>query len=154
MPEHAINEQYNDDFSYRFPMLHSEVHILRKDVDALKNNVSELKHEVAAVKSEVTELKSDVRILQNNVSDLKSDIRDLHSEVNNLNGDVRTLGTRLDGMDRRIDDIHQSQNKWFMLLGFLIAAVPIAIAPSSSVALPLRNFSLGSVFPASILCSV
>ena len=129
MPEAAFNEHYEkDDSLYRLPMLHSEVHILRKDVDALKIDVSELKHEVASIKSDVSELKSNVRILQNSVSDLKSDIRVLHSEVNDIKSDVRTLDTRIDGTDRRIDDIHQSQNKWFMLLGFLITAVPVAIA--------------------------
>ena len=128
MPETAFNEHYeNDDSFYRFPMLHSELHIMRKDVDSFKIDVSELKHEVASVKSDVSELKSNVRILQNSVSDLKSDIRVLHSEVNDIKSDVRTLDTRIDGIDRRIDDIHQSQNKWFMLLGFLITAVPVAI---------------------------
>ena len=40
---------------------------------------------------------------------------------------------RIDGVDKRIDDLHQSQNKWFTLLGLLITIVPIAIAIIQSI---------------------
>ena len=82
MPEHAINEQYNEEFSYRFPILHSEVHILRRDVDSLKNNVDDIKRDVSSLKSDLSELKrnfSDSRLEQ---QDIKSDLRDTKTELN------------------------------------------------------------------------
>ncbi|MBQ9564540.1 MAG: hypothetical protein IJU98_03030, partial [Synergistaceae bacterium] len=56
-------------------------------------------------------------------------------DVAELKGDVKALNVRMDGFDkqmegvnRRIDDLSQSQNKWFLLLGILVAAVPVAVA--------------------------
>lgn len=129
MPDVAYKDTYElDEPVYRIPMLHSDVNILRRDVDTLKTNVSELKHDSHSVTADITELKSNVRILQNDSSTLKTDVRDLRVEVSDLKGDVRTLGARLDSMDRRIDDLHESQTKWFTLLGLLVTIVPIAIA--------------------------
>ena len=126
MPEAAFNEHHeNDDSFYRFPMLHSEVHILRKDVDALKNDVADIKRDITILKSDVSELKHSVADFRLEQQNIKSDLRDTKTE---LKGDIHSLCMCIDGIDKRIDDIHQSQNKWFMLLGFLIAAVPVAIA--------------------------
>ena len=34
----------------------------------------------------------------------------------------------MDGMDKRLDDMNKAQNGWFMVLGLLVTAVPIAVA--------------------------
>ena len=127
MPEVAYKDTYEqEEFTYRIPMLRSEINIVRRDVDTLKTDTAELKHDTSSMKSELTELKSNVRIIQNDVTSLKSDVRD--------KGEVRTLGAKIEGIDKRIDDLHESQTKWFTLLGLLITIVPIAIAIIQHVA--------------------
>ena len=39
-----------------------------------------------------------------------------------------TLTTAINGLDKRIDDMHQSQTLWFTVFGILVAVVPIAVA--------------------------
>ena len=129
MPDTAYKDTYDtEEFSYRMPIIRSEINIIRRDVDSLKSSLTELKHDNSSIQSDITELKSNSRVIQNDVTSLKSDVRDLRVEVSDLKGDVRTLGARLDSMDRRIDDLHESQSKWFTLIGLLVTIVPIAIA--------------------------
>ena len=129
MPEVAYKEIYEpEEITYRMPMLRSEVNIMRRDVENIKNDMTELTRDTSSLRSDITELKSNTRIIQNDVAALKSDVKDLSVEVSDLKGEIRTLGARLDGMDRRIDDLHESHTKWFTLLGLLITVVPIAIA--------------------------
>ena len=45
-----------------------------------------------------------------------------------LNHAVDTLTVAINRNDTRIEDMHQSQTKWFMLLGVLVAVIPIAFA--------------------------
>jgi len=59
------------------------------------------------------------------VQEMKSDIKELRIE---MQGNVKTLSTQILEVHKRIDDTRDSQNKWFMLLGFLVTAVPIVIA--------------------------
>jgi hypothetical protein len=39
-----------------------------------------------------------------------------------------TLTVAINAVNARVDDMHQSQTKWFMLLGVLVAVIPIAVA--------------------------
>ena len=134
MPETTYKETFPpEETSYRLPFIRSDVNILQRDVETIKADVTDIKHDMTALKSDVNELKSTVRVQQNDISELKSDVKNMRVEISDLKGEVRTLGTRLDGMDRRIDDIHNSQNKWFTLLGLLITIVPIAIAIIQSI---------------------
>lgn len=129
MPEVAVKEGYeHDGLTYRMPMLRSEVNILRRDVDGLKSDVAEVKRDISVLKSDVSQLKQDVRILQNDVFELKSDVKELRVQASDMKGEIRAFGARLDGMEKRIDDMHESQTKWFTLLGLLVAAVPVAVA--------------------------
>lgn len=93
-----------DEITYRLPILRSEINIIRRDIEALKDGVTELRQDVNSIKSTVADTRSDNRVLQNDVSALKADVRDMRSEISNLKSDVRTLGARLDSVDRRIDD--------------------------------------------------
>ena len=117
-----------ENMNYRMPMLRSEVNIVRHDIDTLRTDVSELKKDTNIIKSEISELKKDVRILQSDASELKSDLKNIHIEINDLKGDLKVINARIDNMDKRFDDFAKSQNGWFMTIGFLVAAVPIAIA--------------------------
>lgn len=96
-----------------------------KDVREVKENLWAFKKET---NSAIAELRQDVSTLKGEVSALKTDVSVLKADVSLLKGDVRSLGVRMDGFDKRLDDLHQSQNRWFTLLGILVAAVPIAVA--------------------------
>ena len=103
-----------------------------KSVKELNQNFYEHRHatdsRLANIENDVSGLKKDVTNLKNDVSELKADMKSVKSEIGELKGDVKTLFARVDGIDKRLDDMNSSQNKWFMVLGFLVAAVPIAIA--------------------------
>ena len=103
-----------------------------KSVKELNQNFYEHKREterrLTNLENDVSGLKKDVTDLKNDVSELKADMKNVTSEIGELKGDVKTLSARVDGIDKRLDDMNSSQNKWFMVLGFLVAAVPIAIA--------------------------
>ena len=58
-------------------------------------------------------------------NELKGDIRVLQEQLNHA---VDTLTVAINRNDTRIEDMHQSQTKWFMLLGVLVAVIPIAFA--------------------------
>ncbi|MBR2208654.1 MAG: hypothetical protein IJ859_07610 [Synergistaceae bacterium] len=124
----AYKNYEEENIIYRMPMLRSEVNILRHDIDTLKTDVSELKRDVNTLKSDVSDLKKDVSILKDDVSELKSEMKDVRSDVGDLKGEMKTLSVRVDSVEKRLDDMNNSQNKWFMVLSFLVAAVPIAIA--------------------------
>lgn len=49
------------------------------------------------------------------------------ASINDVKGDVKALNARVDGIDERLDDLRESQNKWFTLFGILIILVPIAV---------------------------
>ncbi|MBR2207220.1 MAG: hypothetical protein IJ859_00250 [Synergistaceae bacterium] len=100
-----------------------------KSVKELNQNFYEQKQETAkmfaSVDKDIADLKRDVGILKNDVTELKTALVETRAE---LKGDINTLSARADGIDKRLDDMNNSQNKWFMVLGFLVAAVPIAVA--------------------------
>ena len=103
-----------------------------KSVKELKQNFYEHQrvtdHRLSNLESDVSNFKKSVDTLQSNVSELKSDMKVVHLEINNLKGDMKVMNTKIENLDKRFDDFTKSQNSWFMVLGFLIAAVPIAIA--------------------------
>ena len=47
--------------------------------------------------------------------------------ISELKGENRAVNVRLDGLEKRIDDLQQTQNRWFTLLGILITVVPLVI---------------------------
>ena len=56
----------------------------------------------------------------------------LDHAVDTLTVAINAVDARVDGLEKqfnkRFDDMGQTQNKWFMLLGILVAVVPIAVA--------------------------
>ena len=71
------------------------------------------------------ELKNNVSVLRDEILGLKGDIREMRAEQK---GEVNAITTRMNGIEKRIDDLQGNQTKWFTVLGILIAAVPVAIA--------------------------
>lgn len=49
------------------------------------------------------------------------------ASISDIRGDIKALNVRADGIDRRLDDLKESQNKWFTLFGILLIVVPIAV---------------------------
>ena len=49
------------------------------------------------------------------------------ASLTELRGEVKAINARIDGLDKRVDDLQQTQNRWFTLLGFLVTLVPIAV---------------------------
>ena len=113
-------------------MLRSDVNVIARDVGTLKEDVAGLKRDVRTLKNDLTDVKGKVSAIESQLLELKGDLREAKVE---LKGDMKALWARMDGsdkqiyaLDKRIDDLHQSQTKWFMLLGLLVAVVPLAIA--------------------------
>ena len=48
--------------------------------------------------------------------------------ISELKGENRAINARLDGLEKRIDDLQQTQSRWFTLLGILITIAPIVVA--------------------------
>ena len=67
-------------------------------------------------------------VVEKNLAEHKSIASEIRSEIRELAGESRVLTARLDSVEKRIDDMHASQSKWFTLFGVLITAVPIVIA--------------------------
>ena len=103
-----------------------------RSVKELNQNFYEQKQETvkrfSSVDKDIADLKKDAGILKNDVAELKTDIKNVHSEINDLKGDMKVINSKIESLDKRLDDVTKSQNGWFMVLGFLIAAVPIAVA--------------------------
>ena len=130
MPDVAYRDEMAErDYSVlSIGMIRSDVNVTRRDVDALKGGMADIKRDVRTLKGDVDGLNKDVAVLKQDVSTLKQDVAVLKDDVSELKGNVKVLGVRMDGLDKRIDDLSQSQNKWFMLLGLLVAVVPVVVA--------------------------
>ena len=124
------------------PMIFPDADFSRSEINSLPliqsidKSVKELKHglyehqrttdnRLANLENNVSGLKNDAANLKNDVIGLKTELSETRAE---LSGEIKTLSARVDGIDKRLDDMNKSQNGWFMVLGFLVAAVPVAIA--------------------------
>lgn len=67
-------------------------------------------------------------IVERNLAEHRVIASEIRSEINELKGENRVITARLDSVEKRIDDMHASQSKWFTLFGVLITGVPIVIA--------------------------
>ena len=67
-------------------------------------------------------------IVEKNLAEHRAITSEIRTDIREMQGENRLLSTRLDGLEKRIDDMNANQSKWFTLLGVLVAAVPIAIA--------------------------
>ena len=128
----AASSLYSYDISGRWfgeinslPLIKS----IDKSVKEIKQDLYEYQRaaeqRLSNLERDTAELKNITSKLQNEVQEMKSDIKELRIE---MQGNVKTLSTQILEVHKRIDDTRDSQNKWFMLLGFLVTAVPIVIA--------------------------
>jgi len=93
-------------------------------------------YRIGRMEQDINELKQDVGVLKEDVSTIKGDIKTLNERldhtVDTLTVAINAVDARVDGLekhfDKRFDDMSQYQNKWFTLLGILVAVVPIAVA--------------------------
>ena len=127
------------------PMIFPDADFSRSEVNSLPliqsidKSVKELKqhsyehqhvtdHRLSNLENDVSDLKKTVNTLKNDVAELKSDMKIVHADINDLKGDMKVMNAKIENLDKRLDDVTKSQNGWFMVLGFLAAAVPIAVA--------------------------
>ena len=109
--------------SYRIPMLRSEVNIMSRDMESIKEGMTGLKGDVRVMKADVSELKQEVSglktavgILQSNVSELKDDMKVLQRDVSDMKGDIRAIAAGFGAA--------QSRFNWdLVILGIIIALV-------------------------------
>ena len=103
-----------------------------KSVKELKQNFYEHardnRHEFDSLNKEITNLKSDFVEMRSEANGLKQDFTEVKGEIKTLNARLDGVDKRFDGMDKQLDDMTKTQNGWFMVLGFLVAAVPVAVA--------------------------
>lgn len=76
-------------------------HVMRDDINGLKQDVAELKQDVAVLKQDVAELKQDVAILKHDVAEMKDEIRELRTDVDMLKQEVAQLNEKFDRHERR-----------------------------------------------------
>ena len=91
--------------------------------------------EKASYDKEITDERLDKfqAVMEKNFAELRAEIRTGFSE---LRGEVRRLDEKIDfkteGLEKRIDDLHQSHNKWFAVFGILFSiatiVAPVAVA--------------------------
>ena len=104
-----------------------------EDVKDVKSNIYNFRRDTTGrlsnLESEVSTLKQDNRAINLQISDMRGDIKALSSHVDSIE---KQIEKQFDGINRRIDDMNQSQMKWFSLLGLLVAIVPIVLSIISS----------------------
>ena len=127
------------------PMIFPDADFSRSEVNSLPllqridKSVKELKqesyerdrnnrHEFASLNKEIASLKSDVAEVRSDVNELQQNVTEVRGEIRTLNARIDGMDKRMDGMDKRLDDMNKAQNGWFMVLGLLVTAVPIAVA--------------------------
>ena len=121
------NRNNTSNFMPLIQSIDKSVRGVRDDVYAQQKEINKLTGDVNVLKSDVAILKRDVQGLKEDVQDLKEDTRSLKSDVSEIKGDAKSLFTHIDGIDKRIDDIHHSQTIGFTIIGLLIAVSSILI---------------------------
>ena len=96
---------------------------LRKDVFEAKIEAlfNRLHAEIGTLK---TELRSEIGSLRTELKSEISSLRtELKSEIGDLRGDVRALSARIDGLEKRVDDMHDYVY-WFIVAFLAVLALP------------------------------
>ena len=87
---------------------------------------AEYKEEIANAKFQSLERLLDERFAKLEAIIEKNTARQ-EGTISELKGENRAVNVRLDGLEKRIDDLQQTQNRWFTLLVILITVVPLVI---------------------------
>ena len=110
---------------------------LEKNQAVIDKNMSEVKAMFAEIHSEIKNIRSEMHSEIKNIrSEMRSEISELRSEIKSeikvLHTEIKATNTRIDGLEKRFDDMKESQNKWFTVFGilFTVAAIiaPVAVA--------------------------
>ena len=121
------NRNNTSNFMPLIQSIDKSVRGLRDDIYAQQKDINKLTGDFNVLKSDVVILKRDVQGLKEDVRDLKEDTRSLKSDVSEIKGDAKSLFTHIDGIDKRINDIHHSQTIGFTIIGLLITISSILI---------------------------
>ena len=111
---------------------------LSTKIDRVESTLNEkIDHVADTLNEKIERVESTLNEKIDYVADtLSTKIERVESTINKrIDGLEETVGVaiqgtheRIDSVEKRIDDLHHSQNIWFAVLGFFAAAVPVAIA--------------------------
>ncbi|MBR1486527.1 MAG: DUF1640 domain-containing protein [Synergistaceae bacterium] len=97
--------------------------------DRLEKNQAVADKNMAEVKEMFSEIRSEINSVR---SEMRAEIRELRSEIKGeikvLYTEIKATDNRIDGLEKRFDDMKESQNKWFTVFGILFTVATI-IAP-------------------------
>ena len=110
------------------PLIQSIDRSVKEFKQKLYEHEQDSKHEISSLNKEIANLRNDFAEVRSDVNGLKQDVAEVKGEIKTLNARIDGVDKRLDSMDKRLDDMTKTQNGWFMVLGFLVTAVPIALA--------------------------
>ena len=108
--------------------------IMEKNFAEMRSMISEFRVELKGVQGdikaldkkvegEIKELRGEIKALDKKVD---GDIKELRGEIKALDQKIDGVNVRVDSVEKRIDDLHQSHNKWFALFGILFTIITIA----------------------------
>lgn len=104
-------------------------YVTRGEFDIRQKNLedkADYKEEIANAKFQSLERLLDERFAKLEAIIEKNTARQ-EGAIIELRGEDRAINARLDSLEKRIDDIQQTQSRWFTLLGILITVVPILV---------------------------
>ena len=131
-------EKFQAVMEKNFATLQGQINVLSEKIDHVSNTTNEkIDHVSDTLSTKIDRVESTLNEKIDYVADtLSTKIERVESTINKrIDGLEETVGVaiqgtheRIDSVEKRIDDLHHSQNIWFAVLGFFAAAVPVAIA--------------------------
>ena len=120
---------FNDDtyeFAYTNPyVLRGDINVLQRSFENLDKNVDDLKNNITKIQNDISSINQNVALNMKNISDIKDDMRELRDWKTEVMLLIQKQDSRIDAMEKRFDDMNQSQNKWFTVFGLLFALAPL-----------------------------
>ena len=115
--------------------LYTIIRNIDSNVRRISNEVYESHHEnerrLLLLENQLSELKNINQALSTEIKEMRAEIK---GDKNTFIAQINSIEKQIDGTNRRIDDMHQSQTKWLTLVGVMVAIVPIAITIIQSFA--------------------
>ena len=99
---------------------------LEKNQAVIDKNMAEVKNMFSELRNEMKNVRNELRSEINNIrAELRAEIRILDEKLTASN---QATNEKISGIEKRFDDLKESQNKWFTVFGILFTAAAI-IAP-------------------------
>ena len=96
---------FRETMDQRFERVDEQMHDVRSEVGALREDVTYVKDDFAFLKEEVTTLKTDVSTLKTDLTEVKADVSGLKGDLTEVKADVSGLKTDLAGLNTKLDTL-------------------------------------------------